>query len=135
MWPSLNRFLGAGLMGTVRIWSRVKVKFWPRSRVKAENWGSKSLTPVAGGSMESTQPTSPCSTCFTSSKQACQLAYIHDHTIRTSVYNTGERKRQKALLTPPDDKQLTSNGLEHRQFLGTHKSREGVDVKLTQHSP
>ena len=51
--------LGVGLMGVVRIWSRVKVKFWPRSRVKAENWGSKFLTPVAGGSIESMQPTSP----------------------------------------------------------------------------
>ena len=26
---------GAGLIGVVRIWSRVEVKFWPRSRVKA----------------------------------------------------------------------------------------------------
>ena len=46
-------------MGVVRIWSRVKVKFWFRSRVKAKNWGSKFLTPVAGGGTESMQPTSP----------------------------------------------------------------------------
>ena len=32
-------------------------KFWPRSRV---NWGSKFLTQVTGGSIESMQPTSPC---------------------------------------------------------------------------
>ena len=42
-------------MGVVRFWSRVEVKFWPRSRVKAENWGSKFLTPVA---IQSMQPTS-----------------------------------------------------------------------------
>ena len=47
-------------MGMVRFWSRVKVKFWSRSRVKAENWGSKFLTLVTGGSIESMQPTSPC---------------------------------------------------------------------------
>ena len=46
-------------MGVVGIWSIVKVKYWPRSRVKAKNWGSKSLTPVADGSIESMQPTSP----------------------------------------------------------------------------
>ena len=46
-------FGGGLLIGVVRIWSRVKVKFWSRSRVKAENWGSKFLTPVAGGSIES----------------------------------------------------------------------------------
>ena len=47
-----NRFLGVGLIGVVRIWSRVKFKFWSRSRVKAENWGSKFLIPVTGGSIE-----------------------------------------------------------------------------------
>ena len=47
-------------MGVVRIWSRVKVKFWSRSRVKADNWESKFLTPVTGGSIESMQPISPC---------------------------------------------------------------------------
>ena len=40
--------------------SMVKVKFWP---VKAENWGSKFLT-LAGGSIESMQPTSPCPIFF-----------------------------------------------------------------------
>ena len=47
MWPD-------GLMGAVRFWSRI----WPW--VKAENVGSKFLTLVAGGSIESIQPTSPC---------------------------------------------------------------------------
>ena len=53
-------FWGAEFVGVVRIWSKVKVNFWPRSRVKAKNWGSKILTPVAGGSTESMQATSPC---------------------------------------------------------------------------
>ena len=40
--------------------SKIKVNFWPRSTVKAENGGSKLLTPVVGRSTESMQPTSPC---------------------------------------------------------------------------
>ena len=60
MWPGLIRFLGVELVGVVRFWSKVKVKIWFRSRVKAENGGPKLLTPVAGGSTESMQPTSPC---------------------------------------------------------------------------
>ena len=48
-----------GVVSMVRFWSKIKVKIWLRSRVKAENGGSKLLTPVAGGSTESMQPTSP----------------------------------------------------------------------------
>ena len=44
---------GVELVGVAKFRSKVKVNFWPRSRVKAENGGSKFLTPVAGGSTES----------------------------------------------------------------------------------
>ena len=55
MWGGGGGGGGGGLEGVVRFKfrSKVKVNFWPRSRVKAENGGSKFLTPVAGGSTES----------------------------------------------------------------------------------